>query len=256
MMIAGFGLAALIGLSLGLMGGGGSTLTVPVLVYVLGFGAKQAIVMSLPVVGVTSLVGAIDHLRRGNVRLRTGVSFGLIAMGGAYGGARLAAFIPGEVQLMLLAVVMIASATAMLRSSRKLAAADADARTDGSSEDAAQVTFGRMAIAGVGVGLLTGIVGIGGGFLIVPALVILGNVPMKEAIGTSLLVIAMNSMAGFAGYYGTVTLPWGFLAAFTAISAVGVLVGTRLVQSVPVRALKRGFAVFLLAIAAFMLIQS
>lgn len=253
-MMMGLVLAALIGLSLGLMGGGGSTLTVPTFVYVLGFGAKQSIVMSLPVVGVTSFVGAVDHLRRGNVRLRTGVSFGLIAMAGSYAGARLAVFIPGAVQLTLLAIVMIASATAMLRSSGKPDGAPI-ARA-GMPGEVIQVAFARMAIAGVGVGLLTGMVGIGGGFLIVPALVILCNVAMKEAIGTSLLVIAMNSVAGFAGYYGTVALPWRFLAGFTVISASGVLAGSRLVEFVPVHALKRGFAVFLLAIATLMLIEN
>ena len=113
-----------------------------------------------------------------------------------------------------------------------------------------------MVGVGFAVGVLTGIVGIGGGFLIVPALVVLGGVPMKQAIGTSLLVIAMNSAAGFAGYAGTVDVPWGFLAAFTAFAIGGILLGTRLVRSVSAASLRRAFAVFLLAVAFLMLYQN
>ena len=244
MLTLGLALAALIGLSLGLLGGGGSILTVPVLVYVLGVAAKPAIAMSLPVVGITSLVGAALHWRLGNVRVPTALTFGLLAMVGAFAGAKLAVFLSGAVQLALLAVVMLAAAGSMLRGNRAAAAADAPAR------------LALLVPVAIGVGILTGLVGIGGGFLVVPALVLLARVPMRQAVGTSLLVIAMNSASGFAGYLGTVDLDWGFLAGFTAAAVAGALVGTALVARVPQAALKRGFAVFLLAMGGFVLYKN
>lgn len=255
MELLGFALAAVIGLSLGLLGGGGSILTVPVLVYVLGFGAKPAIAMSLPVVGATSLVGAVGHWRAGNVHLRTALIFGVIAMVGSYLGARLAVFLSGAVQLTTLALVMLAAAASMLRARSVHGATE----SVGDSEHAAVGTplpMAKLLVVGLAVGVLTGIVGIGGGFLIVPALVVLGRVPMKQAVGTSLLVIAMNSVSGFAGYAGTVDVPWGFLTAFTGVAIAGILAGTSLVRFVSAGALKRGFAVFLLVIGAFMLWQN
>lgn len=250
MDLLGYALATLIGLSLGLMGGGGSILTVPIFVYVLGFAAKPAIAMSLPVVGITSLVGAIGHWRAGNVHLRTAAIFGIVAMLGAYLGARLAVFIPGPVQLLTLAVVMLAAAASMLRA--RPAPVDG---APGSPPDTA-LPLGKIIAVGIAVGVLTGIVGIGGGFLIVPALVVLGRVPIKQAVGTSLLVIAMNSVSGFLGYAGQVEIPWPFLARFTAFAVAGILAGTYLVRYVSPAALKRGFAMFLLVVGAFMLYQN
>ena len=239
--------AALIGLTLGLLGGGGSILTVPVLVYVLGFAAKPAIAMSLPVVGVTSLVGAALHWRLGNVRVGTALTFGLVAMVGAFAGARLAVFVSGTAQLALLAVVMLAAAGSMLRGRR------------GDASGAVPVEPPRLALllpVALGVGALTGLVGIGGGFLVVPALVLLARVPMRQAIGTSLLVIAMNSASGFAGYLGTVEIDWGFLAGFTVIAVLGALAGSALTARVSQAALRRVFAVFLLVMGGFVLYQN
>lgn len=243
MLALGLVLAAAIGLSLGLLGGGGSILTVPVLVYLLGYAAKPAIAMSLPVVGVTSLIGAALHWRLGNVRVRTALTFGVLAMIGAFMGARLAAFLSGGVQLALLAVVMAAAAGSMLLKR-------------GSEAGAAAPRRALLIPVALGVGVLTGLVGIGGGFLVVPALVLLARVPMREAVGTSLLVIAMNAASGFAGYLGTVTLDWRFLGAFTAASVAGALVGAALASHVPQAALKRGFAVFLLAVGGFVLYEN
>ena len=248
MQVLGLALAALVGLSLGLLGGGGSILTVPIFVYVLGFAAKPAIAMSLPVVGTTSLVGALGHWRAGNVDLRAALLFGGIAMIGAYAGARLAVFVPGNVQLIMLAVLMLAAAVSMLRSGRRSATTGEPTTT--------RPSVGLLAVIGLAVGLTTGLVGIGGGFLVVPALVVLGKVPMKQAVGTSLLVIAMNSAAGFAGYLGQVEIAWGFTAAFTAIAVAGIIAGTYLIRFVSPAALKRGFAVFLLVIGGLMLLQS
>ncbi|MDP1861806.1 MAG: sulfite exporter TauE/SafE family protein [Gemmatimonadaceae bacterium] len=248
MAVVGFALAALIGLSLGLLGGGGSILTVPVLVYVLGYEAKQAIVMSLVVVGITSLVGAVGHWRAGNVNLRSALIFGVITMIGSYLGARLAVLFTGGLQLALLAVVMLAAAASMFRAPQ----------ADPTSRTVPPPTLPLMTIGVVGllVGVLTGVVGIGGGFLIVPALVLLGQVPVKEAIGTSLLVIAMNSASGYLGYIGTVMIPTSFLMGFTAVAVGGILVGTHLVRYVSAGVLKRSFAVFLLVMGGFMLYQN
>lgn len=243
MLTLGYVLAALIGLSLGLMGGGGSILTVPVFVYVLGYDPKLAIAMSLPVVGVTSLVGAISHGRSGNVNLRTALAFGAFAMAGAFVGARVALLLDGAVQLTILAVVMLAAATMMFRAPVISEAAGARSPT----------YLGLVAIV---VGLMTGIVGVGGGFLVVPALVLLGRVPMKSAVGTSLVVIALNCAAGFAGYMGKVDVPARFMMGFTAVAVVGILVGTYLVRFVSARTLKRTFAVFLVCMGIFILVKN
>ena len=250
MLALGFALATLIGLSLGLLGGGGSILTVPVLVYALGVAAKPAIAMSLPVVGVTSLIGAALHWRLGNVRVGTALAFGAVAMAGAFAGAKLASFLSGTLQLALLAVVMLAAALSMLRG-RRGDAADADQAARSARPHPALL----VAVA-LGVGALTGLVGIGGGFLVVPALVLLARVPMREAVGTSLLVIAMNSASAFAGYVGTVRIDWNFLASFTSAAVAGAVVGTSLVARVPQAALRRAFGVFLLVTGGFVLARN
>lgn len=249
MLAVGLALALLIGLSLGLLGGGGSILTVPVLVYVLGFAAKPAIAMSLPVVGITSLIGAALHWRLGNVRVATALLFGILAMVGAFAGAKLAVLLSGAVQLVILAVVMLAAAGSMLRG-RKGAASDSG------HAPSTTARLGMIVPVALGVGVLTGLVGIGGGFLVVPALVLLGRVPMREAVGTSLLVIAMNSASGFAGYLGTVELDWSFLTGFTTAAVAGALAGTVLAAHVPQAALKRAFGVFLLAMGGFVLFRN
>ena len=244
MLSLGLFLAAMIGVSLGMLGGGGSILTVPVLVYVLGVGAKPAIAMSLVVVGATSLIGAALHWRLGNLRVGVAVTFGLLTMVGAFAGAKLAIHLSGTTQLALLAIVILAAAVSMLRGGGAAVEATGAPR--------------RMLLlpAAIGVGILTGVVGIGGGFLVVPALVLLARVPMRQAVGTSLLVIAMNSASGFAGYANRVTLDWVFLSGFTAAAVGGAVVGSALASRVPQAALKRGFAVFLLAVGGFVLYRS
>lgn len=236
-------LAILIGVSLGMLGGGGSILTVPLLVYLLGYPAKPAIAMSLPVVGIASLVGAGVHWRRGNVHARTAAAFGITAMVGAFAGARLAAFVPGAIQLALLAITMIGASASMLRGGPEMSAAAATH----------PARVGPLLPVALAVGVLTGLVGIGGGFLVVPALVLLAGVPMHQAVGTSLVVIAMNSASAFAGYAGASELDWHFLGAFTSAAVVGVLLGTAAASHVPQAALKRGFAVLLLLVGGFVL---
>jgi uncharacterized membrane protein YfcA len=251
MLVLGYALGALIGLSLGLMGGGGSILTVPIFVYVLAFDPKLAIAMSLPVVGVTSLVGAIGHWRAGNVNLKTAALFWILAMNAAYVGARLAGLITGAVQLSLLAVIMLAAAVSMFINARRPPSAKT---AESSGERSASLRL-LLSVA-LCVGLVTGVVGIGGGFLIVPALVLFGRISMKQAVGTSLLVIAMNCASGFAGYMGRVDIPWMFVLGFTAVAVLGILAGTYLVRYVSQRALKQAFSVFLIVMGTFILVQN
>jgi uncharacterized protein len=249
--VFGYALAALVGLSLGMLGGGGSILTVPIFVYVLGYDPKLAIAMSLPVVGVTSLAGALSRWKSGQVDLRAAISFGAIAMIGAFIGAKLAVFMSGGAQLALLAVVMLAAAVTMFRSAHRAAANSVPA-----TEPPRAIPFALLVPVALAVGVLTGVVGIGGGFLVVPALVLLARVPMTHAIGTSLIVIAMNAASGFVGYVNHVSLPWPFVAVFTAIAVIGILAGSYLVRFVSQAALKKAFAVFLLCMGVFVLYKN
>src|SRR5918999_884696 len=206
--LAGFALAVLIGVALGMLGGGGSILTVPVFVYVMGVDPKDAIAMSLPVVGATSLVGAVGHWRVGNVDGRAVAAFAPLAMLGAIGGAWLSTHVSGTLQLLVLGVVMLAAGALMLR--------DAGPDEDAPSPPASGPRYTILAGAGLGVGILTGLVGVGGGFLIVPALVLLVGLPMRCAVGTSLLVIGLSTMTALAAYQGQATISWRIVALFTA----------------------------------------
>ncbi|MCZ7430936.1 sulfite exporter TauE/SafE family protein [Streptomyces sp. WMMC1477] len=238
-------LALLVGVSLGLLGGGGSILTVPLLVYVAGMDAKEAIATSLFVVGVTSAVGLVNHARGGRVRWRTGVLFGAAGMAGAYTGGLIGGHIPDAVLLIAFAVMMIVTAAAMLRGRR-----DVDPH-----RAHRQLPVGRVLLDGAAVGLATGLVGAGGGFLVVPALALLGGLPIPVAIGTSLLVIAMKSAAGFAGYLSSVPIDWTLALAVTAFAVAGSLAGARLAGRVPAHVLSRLFAWFVLAMGIFVLAQ-
>jgi uncharacterized protein len=252
-VLLGFAAAALIGLSLGLLGGGGSILTVPIFVYLLGFGAREAIAMSLAVVGAVSLFGAAGHWRAGNVNVRVALIFGSVAMVGTYLGARLAIFVSGAAQLALFAVVMLVAAVFMFRdrgTAPELLAGPAG------EVPVQPMPLGLIVVEGMAVGVLTGLVGVGGGFLIVPALVLLGKLPMKQAVGTSLLVIAMKSATGFLGYLDQVVVPWGFMALFTMVAMVGIVGGTYLVRFVSQAQLRRTFAVFLVVMGSFILYQN
>lgn len=238
--------AVVIGVALGMLGGGGSILTVPVFTYVAGLDPKIAIASSLPVIAVASTIGALAHWRAGTVQLRTAAMFGGFTMVGGFSGARLAGFLPGRAQLLLFAAIMTGAAVSMLRSQD---AAD-------STVPAKSLSLGTLLPLGLGVGMLTGLVGVGGGFLIVPALTQLGRLPMHIAIGTSLTVIAMNSIAGTLGYLGQVALPFDLLVPFTGLAVVGIIMGTMLAQRVPQQALRRAFAVLLLLVASYIAYQN
>ncbi|MER7268851.1 sulfite exporter TauE/SafE family protein [Micromonospora carbonacea] len=239
------GLAVLIGISLGLLGGGGSILAVPLLVYVADLPAKEAIATSLLVVGVTSALGVLPHARAHRVRWRTGLVFGLAGMTGAYAGGRLAAYVPAAVLLTGFALMMLATAVAMIRGRR-------DA---GDRPVPHELAVPRVILDGVVVGLVTGLVGAGGGFLVVPALALLGGLPMPVAVGTSLVVIAMKSFAGLAGYLSAVSIDWGLAAAVTAAAVVGSLAGGRLAGRIPEAVLRRAFGWFVVVMGVFVLAQ-
>jgi len=235
------------GITLGLLGGGGSILAVPILRYVVGFEAKQAIALSLGVVGITSAIGAVRYWRSGLARLPVAIAFGTFSMVASYGGAKLAQFLTGSLQLLIFSVIMLAAAGSMWRERRE------DTHTDGAPGSYGPMALLLMGGAGLGVGLLTGLVGIGGGFMILPALVVLLRLPMRVAAGTSLMVIAMNAAAGVIGYAGHVEIPWAFLTGFTAAGIGGIIAGTYLAHQIPPRHLRRGFAVLVLVMALFML---
>lgn len=245
-LIIGLALAVLVGVSLGLLGGGGAILTVPILTYIVGMEPRAAIASSLFIVGTTSVVAMLRHTTARRVRWKTGVTFGVASMTGAFGGGIAGGYIPGVVLMILFAIMMVVAATAMIRGRKKV------------STDAAEETplrFSRVAIIGILIGFATGLVGAGGGFLLVPALNLLGGLPMAVAVGTSLLVIAMNSAAGFAGYLFSVSLDWPIVLAFAAAAIAGSFVGTKLAGIVPDKALRKVFGFFILAMGIFVLSQ-
>lgn len=238
-----FLLALPVGIALGLLGGGGSILTVPLLVYVLGVEAKSAIATSLLVVGITASAALVLHARAKRVQWRTGLIFGAAGMVGAYLAGRVAEAIPGVVLLVAFGVMMLVTAVAMLRGRSTPAVASTSAR----------LPIVKVLLEGLAVGGVTGLVGAGGGFLVVPALVLLGGVPMHVAVGTSLVVVAMKSFAGLAGYLGHATIDWPLAAVVSTAAVVGSLVGATWAARIPQRVLRRGFAIFVLVMAVLML---
>jgi uncharacterized membrane protein YfcA len=242
----------LIGLLLGALGGGGSILTVPVLVYLMHQDPHAATAGSLLIVGITAAVGMIAHHRAGRVRLAPGIAFGVLGVAGSYTGTRLSASVPPDLLLSLFAGLMLAAAAAMLRRRRGMA---------GRPERAAGSTAFRRGLkilaAATGVGLLTGFFGVGGGFVIVPALVLALGFDMPAAAGTSLLVIAINSAAALAARLGGhLSLDWPLLAVFTAAALAGVVAGNRVASRVDPSRLTAAFTVLLIAVAAYSLARS
>jgi len=240
MLYVGVVLALGIGVLLGMLGGGGAILTLPMLVYVLGLDPKNAIATSLVVVGTTSLVGMLVHAKAGAVRWGVGALFGGAAMAGAYAGGRVAAYIPATVLLVLFGVVMVTTSTMMLRGRRESSAAGSPMRVP------------VVLALGAAVGVLSGLVGAGGGFLIVPALVLFGGIPMREAIGTSLFVIGLQSFAGFLGHVSHVHIDVSLTLAITVASVLGSLVGATLGKKVPTDWLRQGFAWLVVAMGLFL----
>ena len=238
--------AVMIGVSLGLLGSGGSILTVPILVYLVRHPEKQAVAEAFAIVGAISLFGGVRAAITGKVDGRSVALWALPGIIGAAAGVELSHLISGTVQILILGFVMLVAAVSMLRSKTP-------------REDEARRPAPALVIAsGLGIGLVTGLVGIGGGFLIVPALVLLTGTPMRRAIGTSLCVIAINSATGLAKFFlsddgRAIGVHWETIAVFSALgiggSYLGAMIGTKLNQ----RALKRVFAVFLIGLGIFVI---
>ncbi len=236
-------LALGIGIVLGLVGGGGSILTQPVLHHVVGLSPESAIVLGYPIVGVTALVGAIRQLRTGAITLPGTLPMGIAAMAGAWVGTRIVTWLglSGETRFLLLAGTMLVAGVAMLR----------DVLRDRPLEPTTPHPAGLIA-TGITVGALTGIVGVGGGFLMVPALVVLGGQAMRQAVGTSLLVISMSTALAFTLQHGDAPIDWTIGLPFLALTVIGMLGSASLLQRIPPRPLKGVFAVTLILIGALL----
>ena len=238
-----------VGLLLGLLGGGGSLLLVPLLIYLGGFPVKSAIALSLSVVGPTSLIAAVRHTRQGNVCWKNGLAFGLSGMAGAYGGGRLAGFVPENLLMILFALMMLVTALSMLLGQRLRGGIE----TPPGAPCPARLHLSAVLFDGLLVGVVTGLVGVGGGFVIVPALNLLGGLAMRAAIGTSLLVIGMNSLAALIGYSGHAPLDGQTVALLSAITIPASLLGHHLSRLLPSHWLRHGFGVSALLLAGFLL---
>jgi uncharacterized protein len=232
------------GLSLGLVGGGGSILAVPVLVYVLGEGVREATTASLLIVGMTALGGALDHARAGRVRFRTALAFASSGVFGSLAGTLLNRVASPRAILFLFGLLLLAAAGAMLRRPEPR-----DRLHEGRAH-----SWMRVLPLGFVVGVLTGFFGVGGGFLIVPALAIVLGLPTAIAIGTSLLVISIVSAVAFAAHLATGTIDWAVAGTFTAAGLVGAVIGSRLVGRVPAIRLRQLFASMTTAVAVALIV--
>ena len=238
-VIAGLALTGLVGATLGLLGAGGSIIMLPVLVYVIGVEPHAAVPLSLAIVGTTSLLGVAVRSRGSEIRWRTALLFGSAALGGSYLGSRLTALLPGSILLLLFGLLLVVVG---LRMWREPALSEAPARTRRPS---------LMLAAGSFVGLLTGFLGVGGGFLIVPALFKVGGLGMRQATASSLVVIAMSSAAGLAAHlaHGN-TVPVGLAAALTIAALAGMAVGLQSARHISSENLRRGFAGFVTTVGS------
>jgi hypothetical protein len=257
-VIIGFSAAILIGVSLGLIGGGGSILTVPVLVYILGVDPVLATAYSLFVVGSTSLVGAGTYMKKGLVNYKTALVFAIPSFIAVFLTRKFLvpalpdplftvgeAIITKNIGIMVFfALIMLAASFSMIKGKKGGDAAD---------EEEVKFNFPIIALEGSVVGVITGIVGAGGGFLIIPALVLLAKLPMKMAVGTSLLIIAAKSLIGFLGDLSSQTIDWQLLLIFTSLSIVGIFIGSALSKKINEKILKTGFGWFVLVMGIYII---
>lgn len=262
MEIIGYFASALIGVSLGLIGGGGSILTVPVLVYLFGVDPVLATAYSLFIVGATSLVGAFPKYRDGQVNLKTAVIFGIPAILAVYATrAWLVPMIPNPVfsfgdfvvskamlMMGLFAVLMVFASYSMIRDNKSGAAETA-------TTEPQQFNYPMILTEGAVVGVLTGLVGAGGGFLIIPALVLFSKLPMKQAVGTSLLIIAAKSLIGFTGDVAQYQMDWKLLGIVSALAIAGIFIGNGLSRNVDGNKLKKAFGWFVLVMGIYILVK-
>ena len=241
---------AVIGLSMGALGGGGSILAVPVLVYALYLDPQAATTASLVIVGVTAIVAAISHARAGRVDWRAALVFGGLGIPASIGGSLLNRAVDPQVLLLAFAALMLIAAAAMFRRSR---ARDGEPTTP-SPAGPAQVT--RVVVVALVVGFLTGFLGVGGGFIIVPALVLAMGFGMPTAVGTSLVIISITSLAAFVERLGHGAIAWDVIIPFTAAAIVGSLIGKRLSERVSAATLTRAFAVLLVLVAGYVAVRA
>jgi uncharacterized membrane protein YfcA len=258
MLIAGYFASLVIGVSLGLIGGGGSILTVPVLVYLFGVDPVLATAYSLFIVGSTSLIGVLPKYKNREVNVKTAILFGIPSIVSVYATrAFLVPAIPdvvfsvssfvvtkGMMMIMLFALLMIFASLSMIRENHK----------DNVEETKQVFNYPMILLEGSVVGLLTGLVGAGGGFLIIPALVIFSKLPMKQAVGTSLLIIAAKSLFGFTGDLGKQYIDWQLLLTVTALAIIGILLGNALSKKVSAQSLKKGFGWFVLVMGIYIIL--
>lgn len=298
--------AAFIGLSLGLIGGGGSIMTVPVLVYLFGLSPVLATSYSLFIVGSTSMVGAFNNYRKGYVNIKTALLFGISSISTVFLTRKfIIPAIPAHIAtigrfqisqdmltMVLFAVLMLLAATAMIRSGsesynsqplntsqmpdisqastciqqinsirKSTSIMDIPERAENTDSacilntEERPIDLPRLLFYGTGIGLATGILGAGGGFLLIPTLVLLVGLPMKEAIGTSLLIIALNSLIGFTGDLGHFTMNWFFLIKITSIAIMGIFAGGYLNRKMPADRLKKGFGIFVLVMGIYIILR-
>jgi uncharacterized membrane protein YfcA len=250
-MTAALLLGLLIGVLLGMLGGGGSILAVPALVYGVGMPLRTAIPTSLVVVGISALTGLVPRLRTGQIRWRIAAVFGLAGAAAAFGGAAVNRLLPPWVVLAGFAVMMVGAGLRMLREPSEEGGACA---LPGGGVHW-QTCLPKAIASGAIVGFLTGLFGVGGGFLIVPALVLLLGLPMTAAVGTSLVIVAVNAAAGFVAYAGHVTLDWGLTAAFAGSAVIGSLVAGRSAATrLNAGRLRRWFAYLVLVLAVLVVV--
>jgi uncharacterized membrane protein YfcA len=261
MLVLGFFLAILVGVSLGLIGSGGSILTVPILVYVMGVEPVLATAYSLFIVGTTALVGGIQNARDGRVDFKTALIFGIPSIVAVYiTRAFLVPVIPASVftlldfevtkpifLMVIFAIVMVAASITMIKPQKNKQLSD---------ETPMSYNYPLILLEGSVVGVLTGLVGAGGGFLIIPALVLLAKMPMKKAVGTSLFIIAAKSLIGFTGdLKGSEIIDWKLLLLFTAASIVGIILGILLAKKIPGEKLKTSFGWFVLVMGIYIIVK-
>ena len=259
MEILGYIASLFIGLSLGLIGGGGSILTVPVLVYLFGVDPVLATAYSLFIVGATSLVGAFPKYKNGDINLKTAFIFGIPSIIAVYATrAYLVPNIPQHIfqlgslevtkplmMMIVFAILMVFASVSMIRN-----------KSNTTAEEGPQVfNYPMILLEGTIVGMLTGFVGAGGGFLIIPALVLFSKLPMKKAIGTSLLIIAVKSLIGFTGDLGKQQMDWTLLLSVTALAVIGIFAGNALSKKISADSLKKGFGWFVLVMGIYIIIK-
>jgi uncharacterized membrane protein YfcA len=258
--IAGYIASLVIGISLGLIGGGGSILTVPVMVYLFGVQPLLATSYSLFVVGATSLVGAVNNYKRGFVNVNTALLFGLTSIITVFITRKL--IIPAiagftihinglmlteaMLTMLLFAVLMIVASVSMIKTKPPSLIAIPSSKN---------INFSSLLLYGIAIGFITGLLGAGGGFLLIPTLVIVVGLPMKEAVGTSLLIIALNSLIGFAGDLGHFAIEWKLLLSVTAIAITGIFIGGAIAKKIPAEKLKKGFGWFVLLMGIYIILK-